>query len=230
MQQQPFAPVQKAQPENVVVHKRRRRIQQAVPHKLHRPAAGAPARVQQARNLLAVAVHVFQINFQRRIGVVQHVALQLALGPLVLRRRVRTHPFAEPGRAALEQPQLVVGIKPAVTNPFAEVQIQPRNPVGRVLRRAGQQRTYLLLQFRRQHLVGVQQQNPLAGAQLQRHIFLLAVPAKCVITRLRPKALGNLNRAVLRARVHHDDLVGPTHTFQRARKVRLLVHRNHGNR
>src|ERR1700722_4843521 len=164
MQDQPFASIEKSESEKVVIDKSRRRIRQSIPQKSRKRNAGPPFPRQQAANLAAIAVHVFEINAKCGIGVMQHVALKLALGPRKLRRRVRPHTLIQPRRPAPEKPQLAVRIEPPMPNPSAKVGVEPRNPISAKLRvapiLASQQFTNLILQLRRQHFVRVEQQNP----------------------------------------------------------------------
>ena len=83
-----------------------------------------------------------------------------------------------------------------MANPPAKIQVQPRNPIGFVLWFACQQFADFLLKFERQHLVGIQQQNPVTGAKIQGDVLLFCVAAERVITGFSPKRLRNLDAAI----------------------------------
>src|ERR1700675_4531036 len=70
VQQEAFAAVEEAEAEKVGVDKRRQRVERRVPDESRPGPADAPFRMQQVRDLRAVAVHVLQINPHRRVGVV----------------------------------------------------------------------------------------------------------------------------------------------------------------
>ena len=136
--------------------------------------------------------------------------------------------FAEPRHAALEEAQLAIGIEAAVAHPAAQDEIKSRDRVGIERRVAGEQLANLLLRLLGEDFVGIDEEDPVAGAQVERDILLLAVAVEAVIEGLGAKGSGDFDGVVFRSLIDDDNLVGPANALQSARQVRLLVHGNDG--
>ena len=83
---------------------------------------------------------------------------------------------------------------------------------------------HLGAQFRRDPLIGVERQHPIAARQIQRTIFL-RTKARPVITGrdLCLQLARDIGRAVGTGRIEHDDFIGPRHGLQAARDDARLV-------
>ena len=57
-------------------------------------------------------------------------------------------------------------------------------------------------------------------------VFLVRVAVKVALQHAGSKLLGDLNGAVARARIEHDDFVAPAQRVERARQVLFFVQRN----
>ena len=98
MQQQPLAAVEEAEPEDIVPHKGELRDEEDIADERGQRAADLAGGDQQLAAERAVAVHVLDVGFQRRIGVVDDVVVErggfavegdgLVDGPIFEARRV----------------------------------------------------------------------------------------------------------------------------------------------
>jgi len=138
MEQQAFAAVQEAEADDVVVGERRQRVEDDVPDEAEGVAAGLAAGDGETRHLVAVAVHVLEVELQGGISVVEQIALHAACGTVVEGCAVRAVFVGHPRGSATEEAQLAVGIESAVTHPAAKDLVAAIDPVGVVSGVAGE--------------------------------------------------------------------------------------------
>jgi len=97
--------------------------------------------------------------------------------------------------------------------------------------RAGQHFANLLGQFGRNDFVGIEQQNPITGAVVDGDVLLLAVTRERLVDEnLRSERFGNRSRAIRGAAIDDRNLIGPSHTREGARQVRLFIFGDHRDR
>ena len=122
MQQQPFAPVQKAEPEAIVPNEIEVRQAKHLEKKGRpRPAHAALAH-QELGTQAAVAVHMLEIARQRRVCVMDHVGAQGLFGTcggdrLVDRSFLEVWQGTRAGCFAAKQAKLAVRVKSALPDP-----------------------------------------------------------------------------------------------------------------
>ena len=152
VQQQPLATVQKSEPEDIVPHECELRNEENIADKRRPGAADLAGGDQQLAAQRAVPVHVLDVGFQRRIGVVDQVVVQRG-GLAVERDRLVDRPILElrrrrkVRRGAAEQPQLGVWIEAAMLDPAPQKKIAALDVIGIGGRVGGQQLLDLLLQL-----------------------------------------------------------------------------------
>src|SRR6266702_7467325 len=169
MEQQTFAAIEEAQAEKISPHKRKLGNHEHVADKCRPRAADLACSDEQRAAERAVTVHMLDVGFERRIGVMDQVVIErgcmaverdgLVNGPVLeLRsgRKVR-------GGSAKES-QLRIGIESAMLDPAPEKKIAPLDVVGVGGRVGGQQILDLLLQLGAQLLIRVEREDPCARA------------------------------------------------------------------
>ncbi len=144
-------------------------------------------------------------------------------------RAVRAVFVGHPRGAAAEEAQLAVGIESAVTHPAAEDLVAAVDPVGAVLGVAGEQLADALLERSGENLVGVEQEDPVRGAFVDGGVLLATMTFEGLDEDPGVVAASDLQGAIGGEGVDDDDLVGEAHGVEGARKIGLLVHRDHGD-
>ena len=161
------------------------------------------------------------------VGVVEERRAQVAHLALHLDPLVRLDAAAAPSRLA-EEAQLRVWIPVAVADPAAHVPDLAREVEAVDARRhaAAQRGEDLLAQRRRDGLVRVDEQDPLAAREVARDRLLPDVAHPPVLEDAIGVLARDLPRAVGAEGVDDDDLVGPLHALEAAADVVLLVARD----
>src|ERR1035438_9018438 len=165
VQQQAFATVEKSEPEDVVPQERELRNDEDIADESRPGAAHLTRGNQQGAAERAVPVHVLDVGFQRRVGVVDQIVIERGAHAvegdgLVNRPVLEAGWVGKVGGGAAKQAQFGVGIETALLDPASQEEITALQVVGVGGRIAWQQRPDLILQLRAELLVGVERQNP----------------------------------------------------------------------
>ena len=134
----------------------------------------------------------------------EHVSTQAAAGAGELGSGVGADAFTETGCAAAEEAELEVGVEAAVADPAAEVKIEAGDQVSVELGRAsvragfgeGEQGTDLGLEFGGEDFVGIEEENPVGGAEVEGDVLLLTVASEGVVAGFCAEGLGYFQGAV----------------------------------
>lgn len=229
VEQEAFTTVEETKPHDVVVEERRERIEDDVPDKTEGAAADLSSGDGEAGHLVAVAAHVLEVEWQGGVGVVEEVALNAPGGTVVEGRAMGTGFVGHPRGTATEEAHLTVRVEAAVAHPAAKYLVPAVYPVGAVGRMAGKQFADVLLERSGKNLICVQQEDPVGGALVDGRVFLATVTFEGLDEDLGVVSAGDLECAVGGEGVDDDDLVGEAHGVEGARKIGLLVHRDHGD-
>ena len=228
VQQQAFATVEKSEPEDVVPQERELRNDEDIADESRPGAAHLTRGNQQGAAERAVPVHVLDVGFQRRVGVVDQVVIErgahavegdgLVDGAILeLRRR------GEVGGGAAEEAQFRIGIKAAVLDPAAEEEIAAAEVVGVGGRVRGQQVLDLSLELGAEFLIGVEREDPGSGALGDGGVLGYGEALPGFVEHLGVERAGDFDGAVGGGGVENDDLVGKLDAGQSAREIRLLI-------
>ena len=140
--------------------------------------------------------------------------------------RIDVGEFFVAAEAVFEESQIPVRVV-GVPQPFSHEHETPVDPVaGDGMIGVGDDGAKFRLGFRRQHFIGVEDENPLVPERniLQRPVFFLRPPAvEFELHDLRTVILGDLLRAIRARGIHDHDLVRPMHRGQAGREIRCLV-------
>ena len=224
VQQKTFATIQESKTAAVVVEEG----EQGASYDIRHTEAAVASLDRDLGTGGRVTVHVIEIAAQRGIGVVQKGMSELAGGARHLYRGVRTV-FLKLSGAAANQAQLGIGVESAVANPAAQEEILARNPeaLDLGLRRQGMIED-LSCQFWFQSFVGIELQNPVAGRFVHGGVLLRGEALPGFTENLCPEGACDLDSAIGRAGIDHDDLASAVaderpHAFKRGRKIGLFV-------
>lgn len=132
VEEEAFASVEEAEAEDIVIDEGGCGVEDDVPDEGDGGAADFAFGGDELADLGAVAVHVLEVEVQGGVSVVEHVSTEGAALAFELRSAVRADAFAEPGRAATEETQLVVGVEATVAHPAAKDEIAAGDPIGAV--------------------------------------------------------------------------------------------------
>ena len=177
MEQEAFAAVEEAEAEEEVPHEGELGNDTDVPEEGRPGAADRSFFYEDLSPQGAVAIHVFDVALDGGVGVVDEVVVErfeLAIegDGLVDGAVAEAGGRREVGGVAAEEAQLGVGIVAAAANPAAEEEIAAAQQVGVDGGVGGEQRTNLGLKFGRQLFVGVEREDPRAGALFDGGVLL----------------------------------------------------------
>ena len=133
------------------------------------------------------------------------------------------------GRAAPEEAQLAVGVIAAVADEAAEDLVAAVDPVGGGVGGSGEQGADGGLEVGGEDFVGVEEEDPVAGALVDGGVLLAAVAFEVFSEDAGVEGAGDVEGAVGGVGVDEDDLVGEGDGCKGAGQVGLLVHRDHGD-
>jgi hypothetical protein len=229
VEQEAFAAVEEAQAENVVVDERGDWVEDDVPEEGEGVAARFAAGYSEARHLGAVALHVFEVLGEGGVGVVEEVAVEAAFGAGVAGGAVGAGLVDHAGSAAPEETQFAVWVVTAVAHPAAEDLIAAVDPIGTEFGGGLEERADGLLEGGGEHFVGVEEENPVAGALVDGGVLLAAVAFEILGEYECIEGARDVKGAIGGVGVNDEDLVGEADGLEGARKVALFVHRDHGD-
>src|SRR5690606_228792 len=135
----------------------------------------------------------------------------------------------ETRRAPLEKPQNMVGPPTTMSYP-ASAEIRQAGDFVGVRPRMREFLLNGLRQFRRDTLVGINGQYPLAAGQIKRAVLLSAKSGPVCQRDLGTVAFSNFPCLISAARVDHNDLVGKAHGLQASCNVCSFVLGNDNDR
>ena len=229
VQQKAFATVEEAETDDVVVGERCYRIEDYIPDEGNRAATGLALFDSELRHLVAIAIHVLEVEWQRRIRVMQQVAINATGWTVVEGRAVRAGLVGHASAAATEEAKLAIRVEASVTHPAAENLVAAVDPEGLVLRCAAEQSLDAVLELVGEHFVGVEQEDPVGSAFVDRRVLLSSMTFEGLDEDLCVVATSDLESAIGGEGIDDDDLVGEAHGVECAWKIGLLVHGDHGD-
>ena len=225
VQEETLAAVKEAEAEEVVPLEAEQRGDDDAREKGEGVGAGAAFVDEQLGAEGAVAIHVLDVGGERGVGVVEEVAVEGGGGAGETDGLVDGASFelGWDGKVAAEEAELGVGVEAAVLDPAAEEEIAAleEEGVGGWLR--GEGLADLLLEFGGELFVGVEREDPVAGALGEGEVLLLGEAGPGAVEDSGVEAAGDVEGAVGGAGVDDDDLVGPGDAGEGAREVLFFV-------
>jgi hypothetical protein len=181
----------------------------------------------------AVAVEAFDVTLDGGVGVVDDVVVEgfgdaVEGDGLVDGAVSEAGGGGEVGGVATEEAQVGVRVEAAVANPAAEEEIAAAEEVGVGGWVAGEYGANLGLEFRGESFIGVEGEDPGAGALLDGEVFLTGEALPGLEEEFGFEGGGDFKGAVGGAGVDDDDLVGELNAGEGAGQIGLFVERDDG--
>ena len=213
MEQEAFAAVEKAEAEEVVPDKGGEGDHEDVVCEGDDRAAGLALGDEELGAKGAVTVHVLDVALERGVSVVDEVGVQClevaAEGDGLVDGAVgKAGRRGEVGRVAAEEAKLGVGVEAAAADPAIEKEIAPLEEEGVGGGIAREQGADLGLEFCGEFFIGVEREDPGAGAFFNGRVLLRGEALPGFGDDGGIEGAGDLKGAVGGAGVKDDDLVG----------------------
>ena len=182
----------------------------------------------------AVAIEALDVAFECWVGVVDKVGVKGFGGStdgdgFVHGTVGEAGGRSEVGGMAAKEPKMGIGIVAAVAHPAAEKEVATTEKIGIGGGVTGEELVNLHLKFGSQGLVGVEGENPGAGATFDGEVFLSGKALPGFKEELGFVGGGDFEGTIRGAGVDDDDFVGELNASEGASEIRLFVERDDGN-
>jgi hypothetical protein len=131
---------------------------------------------------------------------------------------------------AIELRRTVIGIPARALDPATHEIISPRNVIGVAVRVTGDQGEDLVAQLARTSFIGIEAEDPIAGAGIGRPIAQFAESRERYLYHARAQPLGDGHGGVGAVGIGDDDFIRPQHGCDGVGDLFGLIQGNHGGR
>ena len=226
VEEEAFAAIEEAEAEDVIPLEAEHREDDDACEESEEVGAGAALVDEELRAERAVAIHMLDVGRERGVGVVEDVTVEGGGGAGEADGLVDGAVFelGRGGKSAAEEAELGVGVEAAVLDPAAEEEITAFEVEGVEGRWPhGESLANLLLEFGGELFVGVEREDPVAGALREGEVFLCSEAGPGAVEDGGVEAACDLEGTIGGAGVDDEDLVGPGDAGEGAREVRFFV-------